>query len=278
MADRDDLKEMSFWEHLDDLRGVLIKIAVVLVIAAVALFIWMPDIFDRVILAPCSSDFALYRWIDRLAATIPGMSELGGDFHVDLINIQLASQLYIHLSTSFWLAVVLTFPIILYLLWTFIAPALYQNERRGVRRAFLFGVFMFYLGVAVGYFLVFPIILRFLADYHVSQLVPNQVSLDSYMDNFLMMVFFMGVVFELPLLCWLLGNIGVLHRDFFSKYRRHAIVALVVLAAIITPTCRSISSTRLAPCLCPKAPKPSTSPPRRKKLRFVYVQKLQVLL
>ena len=95
---------------------------------------------------------------------------------------------------------------------------------------------MFYLGVAVGYFLVFPIILRFLADYHVSQLVPNQVSLDSYMDNFLMMVFFMGVVFELPLLCWLLGNIGVLHRDFFSKYRRHAIVALVVLAAIITPT------------------------------------------
>ncbi len=236
MADRDDLKEMSFWEHLDDLRGVLIKIAVVLVIAAVALFIWMPDIFDRVILAPCSSDFALYRWIDHLAATIPGMSELGGDFHVDLINIQLASQLYIHLSTSFWLAVVLTFPIILYLLWTFIAPALYQNERRGVRRAFLFGVFMFYLGVAVGYFLVFPIILRFLADYHVSQLVPNQVSLDSYMDNFLMMVFFMGVVFELPLLCWLLGNIGVLHRDFFSKYRRHAIVALVVLAAIITPT------------------------------------------
>ena len=235
MADRDDLKEMSFWEHLDDLRGVLIKIAVVLVIAAVILFIWMPDIFDRVILAPCSSDFALYRWIDRLAATIPGMSELGGDFHVDLINIQLASQLYIHLSTSFWLAVVLTFPIILYLLWTFIAPALYQNERRGVRRAFLFGVFMFYLGVAVGYFLVFPIILRFLADYHVSQLVPNQVSLDSYMDNFLMMVFFMGVVFELPLLCWLLGNIGVLHRDFFSKYRRHAIVALVVLAAIITP-------------------------------------------
>ena len=222
MADRDDLKEMSFWEHLDDLRGVLIKIAVVLVIAAVALFIWMPDIFDRVILAPCSSDFALYRWIDHLAATIPGMSELGGDFHVDLINIRLA--------------VVLTVPIILYLLWTFIAPALYQNERRGVRRAFLFGVVMFYLGVAVGYFLVFPIILRFLADYHVSQLVPNQVSLDSYMDNFLMMVFFMGVVFELPLLCWLLGNIGVLHRDFFSKYRRHAIVALVVLAAIITPT------------------------------------------
>lgn len=232
----DDLKEMSFWEHLDDLRAVLIKIAVVLVVAAVALFVWMPDIFDRVILAPCNGDFVLYRWIDRLAGLMPGMPETGGQFHVDLINIQLASQLYIHLSTSFWLAVVLTFPVILYLLWTFIAPALYQNERRGVRRAFLFGVLMFYMGVAVGYYMVFPIILRFLADYHVSALVPNQVSLDSYMDTFLMMVFFMGVVFELPLLSWLLGSVGVLHRDFFAKYRRHAIVALVMLAAMITPT------------------------------------------
>ena len=232
----ENLKEMSFWEHLDDLRAVLIKMAVVVTTAAVVLFIFMPDIFDRVILAPCNGDFVLYRWIDRLGALIPGMPQLGGDFHVDLINIQLASQLYVHLSTSFWLAIVLSFPILLYLLWTFIAPALYQNERRGVRRAFLFGVAMFFLGVAVGYYLVFPIILRFLADYHVSAMVPNQVSLDSYMDTFLMMVFFMGVVFELPLLSWLLGSIGVLDRSFFSKYRRHAIVALVVLAAIITPT------------------------------------------
>ena len=232
----ENLKEMSFWEHLDDLRAVLIKMAVVVTTAAVVLFIFMPDIFDSVILAPCNGDFVLYRGIDRLAALIPGMPQLGGDFHVELINIQLASQLYVHLSTSFWLAVVLSFPILLYLLWTFIAPALYQNERKGVRKAFFFGVAMFFIGVAVGYFLVFPIILRFLADYHVSALVPNQVSLDSYMDTFLMMVFFMGVVFELPLLCWLLGNVGVLNRSFFSKYRRHAIVALVVLAAIITPT------------------------------------------
>ena len=232
----ENLKEMSFWEHLDDLRAVLIKMAVVVTAAAVVLFIFMPDIFDSVILAPCNGDFVLYRGIDRLASLIPGMPQLGGDFHVDLINIQLASQLYVHLSTSFWLAIVLSFPILLYFLWTFIAPALYQNERKGVRKAFLFGVVMFFIGVAVGYFLVFPIILRFLADYHVSAMVPNQVSLDSYMDTFLMMVFFMGVVFELPLLCWLLGNVGVLDRSFFSKYRRHAIVALVVLAAIITPT------------------------------------------
>ncbi len=95
---------------------------------------------------------------------------------------------------------------------------------------------MFFLGVSVGYFVVFPVTLRFLADYHVSAMVPNQISLDSYMDTFLMLIFIMGIIFELPLLAWLLGNIGVLKRDFFKKYRRHAIVALLILAAFITPT------------------------------------------
>ena len=98
------------------------------------------------------------------------------------------------------------------------------------------GLVMFLLGVMVGYFIVFPITLRFLADYHVSQMVPNQISLDSYMDTFLMMIFIMGLVFELPLLAWVLGKFGILHRDFFKKYRRHAVVVLLVLAAVITPT------------------------------------------
>ena len=95
---------------------------------------------------------------------------------------------------------------------------------------------MFWLGVMVGYFVVFPITLRFLADYHVSELIPNQISLDSYMDTFMMLIFLMGVMFEMPLVAWLLGKIGILHRQFFKKFRRHAVVSLLVLAAIITPT------------------------------------------
>ncbi|MEG2819829.1 MAG: twin-arginine translocase subunit TatC, partial [Muribaculaceae bacterium] len=106
----------------------------------------------------------------------------------------------------------------------------------GIKRAFLFGNLMFFLGVSVGYFVVFPITLRFLAEYQVSEMVPNQISLDSYMDNFLMMIFVMGIIFELPLLAWALSAIGVLHRDFFKKYRRHAIAVLLILAAVITPT------------------------------------------
>ena len=232
----EQLKEMSFWGHLDALRAVLIKIAIVVVVAAVALFVVMPSIFDIVILAPCRSDFITYRWLSALNG-LPMMGDVHfGGSDVKLINIQLASQLYLHISTSCYLALVLTFPIILYLLWTFIAPALYAHERRGAVKAFLMGNVMFYLGVLVGYYSIFPVCMRFLADYHVSEMVPNQISLDSYMDTFFMLILMMGVMFEIPLLSWLLGSAGLLHRDFFSRYRRHAIVTFVVAAGMITPT------------------------------------------
>ncbi len=228
---------MSFWDHIDALRAVLIRIVIALVVVAVALFCAMPAIFDTVILAPCHGDFALYRLFENITSSVSWLPQFTtGGFEVELINIKLASQFFIHMSTSFWLALVLMFPFVLYELWTFIAPALYPNEKRGVKTAFLIGCLMFFMGVAVGYFVVFPVTLRFLADYHVSQLVPNQISLDSYMDTFLMLIFVMGVIFELPLLSWLLGTLGILHRGFFRTYRRHAIVALMALAAVITPT------------------------------------------
>ena len=235
--DSQQLQEMSFWDHIEALRSVLVRIVLVLVVVAVALFSVMPTLFDNVILAPCHGDFALYRFFEHITSSFPWLPQFTTQgFEVQLINIKLASQFFIHMSTSFWLALVLTFPIMLYLLWTFVAPALYPNEKRGVKLAFFIGCIMFFLGVAVGYFVVFPVTLRFLADYHVSQLVPNQISLDSYMDTFLMLIFVMGIIFELPLVAWLLGSLGVLHRSFFKTYRRHAIVALLVLAAFITPT------------------------------------------
>lgn len=233
----EQLQEMSFWDHIDALRAVLIRIVVALVVVTIALFCAMPAIFDNVILAPCHGDFALYRLFENITSSVSWLPQFTTDgFEVQLINIKLASQFFIHMSTSFWLALVLMFPFVLYQLWTFIAPALYPNEKRGVKTAFLIGCMMFFLGVATGYFIVFPVTLRFLADYHVSQLVPNQISLDSYMDTFLMLIFVMGLIFELPLLSWLLGSLGILHRDFFRTYRRHAVVALLALAAIITPT------------------------------------------
>jgi len=210
---------------------------VVLVTMAIVFFALMPNIFDNIILAPCKGDFILYRLFEKVTAAIPGLPQFSTEgFQVNLINIKLASQFFIHMSTSLWLALVFSFPVIIYLLWSFVSPALYEREKRGIRRAFLIGNLMFFLGVAVGYFVVFPVTLRFLASYHVSEMIPNQISLDSYMDTFLMLILIMGIIFELPLLAWMLGKAGVLKRDFFQKYRRHAIVVLLILAALITPT------------------------------------------
>lgn len=229
--------EKSFWSHLDDLRSVIWRIIIVIAVLGIAAFIAMPHIFDAVILAPCKADFPLYKLLDYINNnSIFSLGLSHTTFHVDLINIQLASQFFVHMSASCWTAAVIAFPIIIYLLWTFISPGLYESEKRGVRKAFFFGNIMFYVGLATGYFLVFPLALRFLADYHLSDAIPNTISLDSYMDNFFTMILMMGIVFELPLVAWLLGKMGFLTKKFFSHFRRHAIVALLILAAFITPT------------------------------------------
>lgn len=220
----------SFWDHLDVLRGVLVRILVVTGVVAVGAFVCMPWIFDHVIMAPCQPDFPIYALFNKIA----GLAD--PDFHVDVVSIELASQLFVHFSAACWTALIIAFPIIIFLLWGFISPALYPSEKRGIRKAFLFGNFMFYLGVAMGYFLVFPLAVRFLATYQLSDAIRPIVSLNSYMDNFFTLLLMMGAVFELPLLAWLLGKMGLLTRDFFGHYRRYAIVVLLIVAAIITPT------------------------------------------
>lgn len=237
MAGTANSSDMSFWAHLDDLRRVLFKMALVLAVFMAVFFIYMPWLFDNVILAPCHGDFFLYRLFAGVTAAIPGLEHFStDDFSVNLINFNLTAQFFTHLSTSFWLSLVFSFPILLYLLWTFVRPALYPNEIKGARTAFSLGAIMFYIGLAVGYFLVFPITLRFLYTYQLSGAITNSLSLDSYMDNFMMLNLIMGITFELPLLAWALSSIGLLRRQFFKRYRRHAIVVLLILAAVITPT------------------------------------------
>lgn len=231
-----DSKEMTFWDHLDALRGVLLKIAGVIVAFGILSFCLMPQLFDRVIMAPCRPDFPFYRLLDAIAAESPLGFDAAQTFDLHLISIELASQFYMHLSASCWAAVIMSFPVIIYLLWGFVSPALYPEEKSGIRRAFFWGNLMFYAGVACGYFLVFPLALRFLATYSLSDTITPMITLDSYMDNFFTLILLMGAVFELPLLAWVLGKMGFLTRTFFTRYRRHAIVALLIAAGLITPT------------------------------------------
>lgn len=228
---------MSFWDHLEVLRWMLIRVLAVWTVCMLLGFVFVPYLFEQVVMAPCRDDFFLYQLIKQTTARswiVPDFMETS--FHVEVVNIRLASQFFIHMTLSCWLALLVTFPYLVYEIWRFVCPALYEREKRGVGVAFLFGTLMFFLGCFVGYGLVFPMTLRFLYTYELSPSITNQLSLDSYMDNFLTLIFLMGIIFELPLLSALLSKLGILNRSFFHKYRRHAILVLLIVSAVITPS------------------------------------------
>ena len=224
---------MSFWDHLEALRWAIFRTLIVVVLCLCITFWAMPYIFDSFILAPTSSDFFVYQWLEKVSH---GLMSFDPNFHVEIININVASQFMTHITTSFYLAAVLAFPYMIYEIWRFIEPALFENEIRHIRPAFLGGTIMFFLGCAVGYLLVFPFTFRFLTEYELSSSIQNQINLSSYIGNFTMLILVMGIVFEMPLLAWLLSQLGILHKSFLREYRRHAVVILLVSAAIITPS------------------------------------------
>ena len=197
----------------------------------------MPYLFDAVVMAPCRNDFIFYDLLRYIGRVFDLQGEFfTQEFNVKLININLAAPFFIHISTAFWMSVVTAAPYCFFELWRFVSPALYPNERRGVRKALGVGTVMFYVGVLLGYFMVYPLTLRFLSTYHLSAAIENQISLNSYIDNFMMMVHCMGLAFELPLVTWLLSLLGIVHKSLLRKYRRHALVVIVIVAAVITPT------------------------------------------
>ncbi|HPD86496.1 MAG TPA: twin-arginine translocase subunit TatC [Proteiniphilum sp.] len=230
-------KEMSFWDHLEEFRWTLIRIIIAVVTFSIAGFILIPRIFDKVILAARSSDFVTCRFLEKAGEFIPFLPDFSAEaFEVEILNISMTTQFMTYISTSLAFGVLCTIPYILYELWKFVSPALYENEAKGVKTAFGFGGFMFVMGAMVGYFIVFPLIFRFLITFELSDSIENMISLDSYMSNFYTLILIMGLVFELPLVFWLLSNLGLVYRPFFRKYRRHAVVGALLAAALITPS------------------------------------------
>ena len=225
---------MTFWEHLDELRKVLFKSAVVILVLMAGIFMAKDFVFDKVVLAPIDSNFALYRLINKFLAMLdmPALSE----FKLSLINIDLSAQFFIHISTTFYFALVLSVPFIIYQFWKFVSPALYENEKSTIRAAFAFASLLFLMGVLMGYYLIFPLTLRFLGTYQVSMEVANQISLQSYISMFTSLILIMGIVFEMPSLAAILSKLGILSKSTLKKYRKHAFVVMLILAAFITPS------------------------------------------
>lgn len=227
-------EQMSFWEHLDVLRGTIWKIVLASVVCGIVAFMMKDAIFD-IILAPKDNHFITYRLFDRLGSWIPGNGGVE-TFSVSLVNTGLAGQFAIHMKVALYVGLVVASPYTIYLLLRFITPALYDNERQYTYRLVGGGYVMFILGMLLNYFLIFPFTFRFLGTYQVSPEVTNMITLESYMDTLLMLSLMMGILFELPMVCWLLGKMGFLSKHFMRHYRRHAIVVILTIAAIITPT------------------------------------------
>lgn len=226
-------QQMSFWEHLDVLRTVLLKILLVTVVCGMAAFLFKDQLFD-IVLAPKDSDFITYRWMTSFAELV---GEASADvFDVQLINTGLAEQFLIHVKVAMCAGVLCASPYMLYQLFCFVSPALHDNERKYAVAMVGSGYLMFMLGVAVSYFLIFPFTFRFLGTYQVSGEVTNMIALPSYISTMMVMCLTMGIVFEMPVMAWLFGRMGLLSAGFMRRYRRHAVVIILIVAAVITPT------------------------------------------
>ena len=213
----------TFWDHLDVLRASLIRMAIAVVIFGIVAFCMKEALFS-IVLAPCSSDFITYRLLGAEA------------FHIHLMNTGLTEQFMIHMRTAIYAGLLVASPYVLYELFRFVSPGLYQNERHYAVWIVGAAYLMFIIGTLINYFVVFPLTVRFLGTYQVSPDVANMLTLQSYIDTLLGMSLVMGVVFELPVVCALMGRMGLLTDHFMAEYRRHAVVAILVVAAIITPT------------------------------------------
>lgn len=227
-----ETNKQSFWEHFDVLRTAIVKIAAVAVGFGIAAFCFKEGLF-AVVLAPKDDGFVTYRLFNRIAAWAGGET---GSFAVQLINTGLAEQFIIHMKTALCAGILCASPYILYQLFRFVSPALYVNERKYVVRVVGGGYAMFALGVAVSYFLIFPLTFRFLGTYQVSGEVENMIALKSYISTLMTMSLAMGLVFEIPILSWLFAKLGLLSANLMRKYRKHAIIIILVVAAMITPT------------------------------------------
>lgn len=224
---------MTFGGHLDVLRRTIIRVAVVTLSFACAIFALKNSTF-RILLAPSEWDFVTYRWIEEFCRLFDSGFKFE-KFHVDLIATDLSSQFMTHLSTSIYLGLLCSSPFMLYELFRFVSPALLENERRYAVRIVLTVYLLFIAGVLMSYYILFPISFRFLGTYSVAEQIHAAITLDSYISTFLTLTLLMGLVFQLPVIAFVLAKMGLINADILVSYRRHAFLIICLIAAIITP-------------------------------------------
>jgi sec-independent protein translocase protein TatC len=227
--------EMSFWDHLEALRGHLFRSAIAIIVLAIIAFLNREFIFDKLILAPKNTDFISNRLLCQLGkwANVPSLCM--ENFDLKIINYNISGQFTTHMYISFFAGMIVAAPYVIWEIWRFIKPALYEKERRHSTGAVLSMSLLFILGILFSYFVIVPLTLSFFGTYQVSNAVNNQFALSSYISTVVSVTFSLGVVFELPVFVYFLTKVGIITPEFLKRNRKYTLVILLIVAAVITP-------------------------------------------
>ncbi len=233
--DEDSEKEMTFWDHMTELRKRLVRMVFAWLVMTVFAFMNSRFIFDTILLAPKDTSFITYKWLCKLGEILHADSLCLPPMSLTIINLNLSGQFMTDMTVSMFSGLILASPIIIFQLWQFVMPALYVTERRYARQAVFIMSILFFVGVLFSYYFMVPWTLNFLGTYQVSSMVANQISLSSYISTVTTTIFSVGIVFELPVVVYVLSKIGIVTPAFLKKNRKYAFVIILILAAIITP-------------------------------------------
>jgi len=234
MARKSD-NEMSFLEHLEVLRWHILRALLVILIIAIAAFIFKDIVFNKILLAPKSSEFVTNRLLCEFGRIVSIAKLCINSRPLEIISIKMAGQFSMHIMVSFVAGFVLAFPYVFWEFWRFVVPALYSKEKQHARGAVFYSSMLFLLGVLFGYYIITPLSIHFLGSYSVSTQVTNQINLISYVSTLASVVMASGIIFELPILVYFLSKVGLVTPNFLKKYRKHSLVLILALSAIITP-------------------------------------------
>lgn len=227
--------EMSFLEHLEELRWHIVRSAIAIIVCAVLAFIFSRFIFDNVLLAPKNPHFITNRLLCQLAEFLKTESLCINSKPFLIQNIKMAGQFSADIMVSLIIGLIAAFPILVWEMWRFISPALYEKERQHAHGSVFAISLLFLLGAAFGYYMIVPLSVHFLGTYNVSVEIHNQIDLNSYFSTVAHIPLATGVIFELPILMIFLTKVGIVTPGFMKKYRKHAYIILMIVSAVITP-------------------------------------------
>jgi sec-independent protein translocase protein TatC len=230
-----DGAEMSFIDHLEALRWHIIRAAIAVVVFSLVAFFCKEFLFHDLILGPSRSDFWTYRMLCKLGTLVGSKDACENQVNFIIQNREMSGQLAMHISTSFMAGICLTFPYLFWEIWSFVKPGLYPHERKNSRGAVFFVSVLFILGLLFGYYIAAPLSINFLASYTVDPTIENQIDLQSYLSTLSTMTLSCAFVFELPMVVFFLAKAGLVTPELMILYRKHAIVVILIIAAIITP-------------------------------------------